>query len=98
MTVDQYESLVESGAFTKRDRFHLINGYLVAKMTKKPAHVVACDLARVSIDGLSLAGWYTRVGDPVRLPPGSEPEPDLAVVRGRSGITAITTQIRWTSP
>jgi Uma2 family endonuclease len=82
MTVDQYELLVESGVFTKRDRAHLINGVLVAKMTKKPPHVVACDLARAAIDGLSLAGWHTRHGDPVRLPPDSEPEPDVALVRG----------------
>jgi hypothetical protein len=34
MTVDQYETLVDSGAFTKRDRLHLINGLLVAKMTQ----------------------------------------------------------------
>jgi Uma2 family endonuclease len=82
MTVDQYESLVESGVFTKHDRFHLINGLLVAKMTKKPPHVVACDLTREALDGLSLAGWHTRHGDPVRLPPDCEPEPDVALVRG----------------
>jgi Uma2 family endonuclease len=82
MSLERYESLVDSGLFTKRDRLHLINGLLVAKMTKKPPHVAGCDLTRAAIDGLSLAGWYTRVGDPVRLPPDSEPEPDIALVRG----------------
>jgi Uma2 family endonuclease len=82
MSIERYEAMVDSGVFTKRDRLHLINGLLVAKMTKNPPHVVACDLTRAAIDGLSLAGWYTRVGDPVRLPPDSEPEPDVALVRG----------------
>ena len=36
MTVEQYEAMVASGAFSKKDRFHLINGYLVAKMTQNP--------------------------------------------------------------
>jgi Uma2 family endonuclease len=82
MSLDRYEAMVDSGLFTKRDRLHLINGLLVAKMTKNPPHVVACDLTRAAMDGLSLAGWYTRAGDPIRLPPDSEPEPDVTVVRG----------------
>jgi Uma2 family endonuclease len=82
ITLEQYEAMVDSGAFTEHDRFHLINGCLVAKMTKKPPHVVACDLTRAAVDGLSLAGWITRVGDPVRIPDYNEPEPDIAVVRG----------------
>ena len=39
MSVEKYEALVQSGVFTPRDRFHLINGYLVAKMTQNPPHV-----------------------------------------------------------
>jgi hypothetical protein len=41
MSLEQYEAMVASGVFTKRDRFHLINGYLVAKMTQNPPHTVA---------------------------------------------------------
>jgi acyl transferase domain-containing protein len=33
MSLEQYEAMVASGVFTKRDRFHLIHGYLVARMT-----------------------------------------------------------------
>ena len=44
MTVEQYEAMVDSGVFTRRDRVHLINGYLVAKMTQKPPHTIADDL------------------------------------------------------
>ena len=46
LTVEQYEALVDSGVFTERDRFTLINGCLVAKLPKKRPHVIACDRAR----------------------------------------------------
>ena len=36
LNVEQYESMVSAGLFTKRDRLHLINGILAAKVTKKP--------------------------------------------------------------
>jgi Uma2 family endonuclease len=82
MSIDQYEKLVGSGVFTKRDKLQLINGRLVAKMTINPPHAVATDLCR---DALILAvppGWCVRSEKPVRLPPNSAPEPDQCVVRG----------------
>jgi Uma2 family endonuclease len=82
MTVDQYETLVDSGAFTKRDRLHLINGLLVAKMTQGDIHCTADDLSRVALSAVIPAGWYVRPDKPVRIPEYNEPEPDQAVVRG----------------
>jgi len=82
MTVDQYETLVDSGAFTKRDRLHLINGLLVAKMTRGDIHCTADDLSRVALSAVIPAGWYVRPEKPVRIPEYNEPEPDQAVVRG----------------
>ena len=34
VTLEQYEAMVEAGIFTGRERVHLINGFLVAKMTQ----------------------------------------------------------------
>jgi Uma2 family endonuclease len=83
MTVEQYEAMVESGAFTARDRFHLINGYLVAKMTQNPPHVVADELCGSDLLRILPPNWHVRPGKPVRLPRrDSEPEPDRCVVRG----------------
>ncbi len=82
MTVGQYESLVASGAFTKRDRLHLINGLLVAKMTQGDAHVTADILFGNALSSLLTAGWHVRSGKPVRIPPDCEPEPDHTVARG----------------
>jgi Uma2 family endonuclease len=83
MGVDQYESLVESGVFTKRDKLHLIDGYLVAKMTQGDPRSTADDLCRDQLAGVLPAGWYLRSNKPVRIPPRSKPEPDHAVVRGK---------------
>jgi Uma2 family endonuclease len=83
MTIEQYEAMVESGAFKTRDRFHLINGYLVAKMTQNPPHVVADELCGGELLRIIPPGWHVRQGKPIRLPDReSEPEPDRCVVRG----------------
>jgi Uma2 family endonuclease len=83
MSLEQYEAMVASGVFTKRDRFHLIKGYLVAKMTQNPPHSTGDDLCGKALDRTIPAGWYVRAGKPVRIPSQiSEPEPDRCVVRG----------------
>jgi Uma2 family endonuclease len=82
MSLEQYEAMVASGVFTKRDRFHLINGYLVAKMTQNPPHSVADELCGQALDRTIPDGWHVRPAKPVRLPSQiSEPEPDRCVVR-----------------
>jgi Uma2 family endonuclease len=83
MTVEQYEAMVESGALKARDRFHLINGYLVAKMTQNPPHVVADELCGGALLRIISPGWHLLTAKPIRLPGrDSEPEPDRCVVRG----------------
>ena len=82
MSIDQYEKLVDSGVFTKHDKAHFINGILVAKVTKKPPHVVVTKLCRDALKPVLPSGWCIRTEGPVRLPPNSEPEPDVCVARG----------------
>ena len=81
LTVDQYEAMVDSGVFTKRDRFTLIHGFLVAKVPKGPRHTfVAKNLGR-KLSELIPSRWDFRIEDAVRLA-DSEPEPDVSVARG----------------
>jgi Uma2 family endonuclease len=83
LSVEQYEAMVASGVFTKRDRFHLINGLLVAKMTEYPPHAAACDATRLIVEPLLPSGWYVRPDKPLRIPNyASVPEPDLVITRG----------------
>jgi Uma2 family endonuclease len=82
-SLERYEELVESGAFSPRDRLHLINGYLVAKMTQNPPHNTADDLCGAALQRVIPPGWYIRPAKPVRIPGrASKPEPDRTVVRG----------------
>ena len=82
ISLDQYEAMVNSGAFSESDRFHLINGYLVEKMTQNDPHATADELCGRALDKVIPAGWHVRSAKPVRLPPNSKPEPDRSVVRG----------------
>ena len=61
ISVAKYEAMVASGAFTKADRFELIEGILVEKMTKNPPHSVVVGLCQGGIDRRSsLAGTPGR--------------------------------------
>jgi Uma2 family endonuclease len=83
LTLEQYEAMVASGIFTGRERFHLINGYLVAKMTQNDPHCTADDLCGEALARVIPPGWYVRAGKPIRIPSqASKPEPDRCVVRG----------------
>jgi Uma2 family endonuclease len=75
--------MVEAGVFTKADRLELIEGMLVEKVTKSNEHRLAVQLAFHAIMAALPPGWHATKEDPIRLPARqSEPEPDVAVVRG----------------
>ena len=83
LTVDQYDRMVEKGILPETNRFELIEGRIVEKDVKKPAHPTATRRTMRAIERILPAGWHVRKEDPVRIPNRrSEPEPDLAVVRG----------------
>ena len=76
--------MVATGVLTSEDRIELIEGFLVAKMTKSPPNSVSSGLCRRILDRLVTdKGWHARSGAPVRIPSrSSEPEPDVSVARG----------------
>jgi Uma2 family endonuclease len=83
LSIEQYEAMIASGVFTKRDRFHLINGFLVAKMSEDPPHSAVSDATRLLIESLLPKGWHIRPDKPLRIPSNSSvPEPDLVITRG----------------
>lgn len=80
-TVDEYHLLAEWGLFAEDERFELLDGWIVKKMTRHPPHhYVICRL--IELFGETLPnGYFCRSQAPIRLA-ASEPEPDLAVVAG----------------
>jgi len=83
LTVKQYDRMVERGILPETNRFELIEGRIVEKDVKNLAHPTATRRTMRAIERLLPPGWHVRKEDPVRIPNRrSEPEPDLAVVRG----------------
>jgi Uma2 family endonuclease len=80
-SVAQYHRLIDQGYFNDDDRFELLEGWIVPKMTRNPPHDVAIDLATDVLRNLTPRGWRVR-GQSAVTTAESEPEPDLAVVRG----------------
>ena len=92
LSLAQYEDMGRLGVLTPADRVELLDGLLVEKMTKGPRHenakhrvYKALEAAR-PVGAGSLASRHVRMESPVRLPRprhrASEPEPDVAVIRG----------------
>jgi Uma2 family endonuclease len=81
LSVEQYHEMLRAGILTPDDPVELLEGWLVFKMGKNPPHVVATNLVRAALERLLLAGWFVGSQDPVTTET-SEPEPDVAVVRG----------------
>ena len=99
MTVDEYERLVAAGALDD-PKIELLDGYLVRKMGKKPRHSTRSErLRRLLEKGLPLPeGWHVRQEQPVKIPEYDEPEPDLAIARGKWKTMTTAIPARATSP
>jgi Uma2 family endonuclease len=80
-TVAEYHNLIRMGILTEDDNLELIEGYLVHKMSRNPPHDGTIMAAQAAFTRLLPTGWVFRVQSAITLP-DSEPEPDLAVVRG----------------
>jgi Uma2 family endonuclease len=83
-SVEQYHRMIESGAFTEDDRLELIEGWVVQQMAKGPGHEYVVGQTDELLRSLVPAGWHVRNQAPITLT-SSEPEPDLAIVRGDRG-------------
>ena len=68
MTLEQYESLIASGFFAKRDDVQLINGYVVTRMAESPLHGAVLEAVRIAIGAILLAAWHTRSEKGLRIP------------------------------
>ena len=78
----EYEHLVEKGVFTPGDRVELIDGLLVVAEPQSSAHYTAIKLIERALGRAFGEGWTIRSQGPIALDDASEPEPDVAVVRG----------------
>jgi Uma2 family endonuclease len=81
LSVAQYHAMARAGILQECAPVELLEGWLVPKMTQNPPHVLTAGLIQDALAGLLPAVWHVRAGNPVTTA-DSEPEPDLAVIRG----------------
>ena len=82
MTRAKYDVLVKKGAFGPDDRVELLDGLLIVREPQGSRHAVVVDLVIAALERAFGEGYYIRGDKPVALDDVSEPEPDVAVVRG----------------
>jgi len=78
----EYERLVDRGAFDSGDRVELIDGLLLVAEPQSSPHYTAIRLIEQALTRAFGEGWDVRTQAPIALDDASEPEPDVAVVRG----------------
>lgn len=80
-TVAEYHELIRLGVLQQDDPYELIEGWLVLKMTKNPAHEFAVEYLNRFLQAHLPNEWRCRCQQSITLTDG-QPEPDIAIVRG----------------
>lgn len=78
----EYERLIEHGLFQPGERVELLDGLLVVREPQGSLHAMVVTAVRKALERAFGDGYHVRDEKPVALDKASEPEPDLAVVRG----------------
>src|SRR2546428_1995535 len=78
----EYDRLVELGVLHEDEPIELVDGEMVVREPKHTPHTTATELTAEALRLAFGRGWHARVQEPVALEDDSEPEPDVAVVRG----------------
>jgi Uma2 family endonuclease len=81
-TVQDYHRMSQLGLLSPQERTELIAGQITLMAAKSPAHVICRHLLARSLRNQLGNQALVRTQDPLQLDNFSEPEPDLAIVRG----------------
>ena len=82
-TVEDYHRLSELGLLNANERTELIAGQIIIMAAKGTPHVTALRMLALQIDEfLNDRPFFASTQDPIQLDDLSEPEPDLAIVKG----------------
>ncbi|MBT9312204.1 Uma2 family endonuclease [Leptothoe kymatousa] len=82
-SVDEYHRMAESGLLAECDRTELLAGQIILRIAKGTPQVTALRLVATALDQpLSNQPFFVSTQDPIQLDDYSEPEPDLAIVKG----------------
>lgn len=79
-SVAEYHALIATGFFAEDERYELLRGLLVHKVGKNRAHSIATEALRQLLERM-VQGCHVESQQPITTS-DSEPEPDVAVIRG----------------
>jgi Uma2 family endonuclease len=82
LSVPQYHSMIANGILEEDAQLELLEGLLIAKMTKNPRHRLSTGLLQDALLSLLPVNYHLNLQEPITLQ-DSEPEPDLAVICGQ---------------
>ncbi len=82
-TVEEYELMGRTGILGEDDRTELLDGEIVSMSPIGPRHASVVDIVAEQFFARALGRVTIRIQNPVRLPPGSEPQPDIVIARRR---------------
>jgi hypothetical protein len=80
-SVDEYHRMIEGGFFADDEGNELLEGWIIPKMARDARHDATIELADDTLSKILPEGWRVRVQSAVTTG-DSEPEPDLALVKG----------------
>lgn len=80
-TVDEYHQMIEAEILTSADKVELLEGQIIQMSPQRPPHAATTQCASDYLRDLLSLRATIRVQLPITLPPNSEPEPDIVVVR-----------------
>ena len=80
-SVDEYHRMIETEILTTSDRVELLEGQIVQMSPQQPPHAATTQRTFNYLSSLLVSKAFLRMQLPITLPPNSEPEPDIAVVR-----------------
>jgi len=78
----KYDRMVETGVFQPEARLELLDGEIIEMSPQKSPHATAVNLIAEALRGGFGTGFYVRGQMPLTLDDNSEPEPDVAVIKG----------------
>jgi len=80
----EYDRLIATGVFDEDDRIELLDGLMVVKEPQGSWHAATVSHIQGVLQRAFGGGYTVRTHAPIALDDMSEPEPDLAVVKGRA--------------
>lgn len=78
-TVDEYHQMIQAGVFARDNRFELLEGWIVPKMSRNPPHDASLQMTHDEFVRRVPEPGSIRQQSAITLE-DSEPEPDLAIV------------------